>query len=215
MDDLLSALSAHLQEGDDGAVRTLTAEAIALGVPPSHILDRALLPAMTAVGARFRDREIFLPDVLLVARAMHGAMSILKPALAAGDVPPAGTVVLGTVLGDIHDIGKNLVAFMLQGAGFEVVDLGTDVPPDRFVEAAVEHGASVIGMSALLTTTMGGMAEVVAALRGRGLAGRIATIVGGAPLSEAFAREIGADAYACDAPAAVDRIRSLVGRAHA
>src|SRR5512134_4192230 len=139
MDDLLSALSAHLQEGDDGAVRTLTAEAIALGVPPSHILDRALLPAMTAVGARFRDREIFLPDVLLVARAMHGAMSILTPALAAGDVPPAGTVVLGTVLGDIHDIGKNLVAFMLQGAGFEVVDLGTDVPPDRFVETAVER----------------------------------------------------------------------------
>ncbi len=215
MDDLLSTLSAHLQEGDDRAVRTLTAEAIALGLPPSDILSRALLPGMAAVGARFRDREIFLPDVLLVARAMHGAMAILKPVLAARDVPPAGTVVLGTVAGDIHDIGKNLVAFMLQGAGFEVVDLGTDVPPDRFVETAVERGAAVIGMSALLTTTMTGMAEVVAVLRARGLAGRIATIVGGAPLSEDFAREIGADAYACDAPAAVDRIRSLVGAAHA
>ncbi len=215
MGDLLSTLSAHLQEGDDRAVRTLTEDAIALGLPPSDILDRALLPGMAAVGTRFRDREIFLPDVLLVARAMHGAMAILKPVLAARDVPPAGTVVLGTIMGDIHDIGKNLVAFMLQGAGFEVIDLGSDVAPERFVETAIEHGATVIGMSALLTTTMSGMAEVVEAVRGRGLAGRVATIVGGAPLSEAFAREIGADAYACDAPAAVERIRALVSQARA
>jgi 5-methyltetrahydrofolate--homocysteine methyltransferase len=212
--DLLATLSAQLQEGDDRAVRALTEDAIRQGVSPSDVLDRALLPGMAVVGARFREREIFLPEVLLVARAMHGAMAVLKPLLAARAVPPAGTVVLGTVMGDIHDIGKNLVAFMLQGAGFDVVDLGTDVSPERFVDAAVERGAAVIGMSALLTTTMTGMGEVVEMVRDRGLAARVATIVGGAPLSEAFAREIGADAYACDAPEAVDRIRALVVRQH-
>lgn len=212
MHDPLAMLSARLQAGDDRAVRALTGEAIALGLPPADILDRALLPGMAVVGARFREREIYLPDVLLVARAMHGAMSLLKPLLAARDVPPAGTIVLGTIAGDIHDIGKNLVAFMLQGSGFDVVDLGTDVPAERFVDAAVERGATVIGMSALLTTTMAGMSEVVEIVRGRGLAGRLATIVGGAPVSEAFAREIGADAYACDAPAAVDAVRALASR---
>jgi 5-methyltetrahydrofolate--homocysteine methyltransferase len=212
--DRLLRLSERLQAGDDRAVRGLTEEAIRAGVSPSAILDRALLPGMTSVGARFRDREIFLPDVLLVARAMHGAMAILKPLLAARDIPAAGTVVLGTVRGDIHDIGKNLVAFMLEGAGFDVIDLGTDVSPERFVQAALDGGASVIGMSALLTTTMAGMSEVVDLVRARGLAGRIATIVGGAPLTAAFAREIGAEAYACDAPAAVDAIRSLVRAAH-
>jgi 5-methyltetrahydrofolate--homocysteine methyltransferase len=212
--DRLATLSAHLQAGDDRAVRALTEAAIRDGVPPAAILERALLPGMAIVGARFREREIFLPDVLLVARAMHGAMALLKPQLAARDVPAAGTVVLGTVRGDIHDIGKNLVAFMLEGAGFDVIDLGTDVSPERFVEAAIDGGAAVIGMSALLTTTMTGMAEVVELVRARGLAGRVATIVGGAPLSDAFAREVGADAYACDAPAAVDAIRSLVVAAH-
>jgi 5-methyltetrahydrofolate--homocysteine methyltransferase len=213
--DLLATLSARLQEGDDRAVRSVTEDAIAHGVPPAEILDRALLPGMAAVGARFRDREIFLPDVLLVARAMHGAMALLKPLLAARDVAPAGTVVLGTVTGDIHDIGKNLVAFMLQGAGFDVIDLGSDVPAERFVDTAIDRGATVIGMSALLTTTMSGMGEVVEIVRQRGLAGRVTTIVGGAPVSEAFAQEIGADAYACDAPTAVDRIRALAGRPHA
>ena len=213
--DLLETLSAHLQEGDDRAVRALTEDAIALGLPPGDILDHALLPGMAAVGARFREREIFLPEVLLVARAMHGAMTLLKPLLAARNVPPAGTIVLGTVTGDIHDIGKNLVAFMLQGAGFDVIDLGSDVPAERFVDTAVDRGAAVIGMSALLTTTMTGMAEVVGIVRSRGLAGRLTTIVGGAPVSEAFAQEIGADAYACDAPTAVERVRALVGRQHA
>jgi len=142
-------------------------------------------------------------------------MALLKPLLAARDVAPAGTVVLGTVTGDIHDIGKNLVAFMLQGAGFDVIDLGSDVPAERFVDTAIDRGATVIGMSALLTTTMSGMGEVVEIVRRRGLAGRVTTIVGGAPVSEAFAQEIGADAYACDAPTAVDRIRALAGRLHA
>jgi 5-methyltetrahydrofolate--homocysteine methyltransferase len=212
--DRLATLSARLQAGDDRAVRALTEAAIDDGVPPAAILDRALLPGMAVVGARFREREIFLPDVLLAARAMRGAMAVLQPLLTARGVPAAGTVVLGTVRGDIHDIGKNLVGFMLEGAGFDVVDLGTDVPPERFVDAAVGGGASVIGMSALLTTTMAGMSEVVELVRARGLSGRIATIVGGAPLSDAFAREIGADAYACDAPSAVDAIRSLVVPAH-
>lgn len=207
--DLLTTLAARLQDGDDRSVCELTGRAIALGVPPAEILDRALLSGMAIVGARFREREIFLPDVLLAARAMHGAMALLKPLLVAGNVPSAGTVVLGTVTGDIHDIGKNLVGFMLQGAGFDVVDLGTDVAPDRFVDAAIDSGATVIGMSALLTTTMSGMADVVETVRRRGLATRVATIVGGAPVSEAFAREIGADAYASDAPSAVERIRAF------
>jgi 5-methyltetrahydrofolate--homocysteine methyltransferase len=210
--DLLTTLSTNLQEGNDRAVCVLTRQAIAAGLPPAEILDRALLSGMAAVGARFRDREIFLPDVLLAARAMHGALALLKPLLAAGNVPSAGTVVLGTVSGDIHDIGKNLVAFMLQGAGFDVVDLGTDVAPDRFVDAAIDSGATVIGVSALLTTTMAGMAGVVDVVRRRGLSARVATIVGGAPVTDAFAREIGADAYASDAPSAVERIRGLVCR---
>jgi 5-methyltetrahydrofolate--homocysteine methyltransferase len=210
--DPLATLGARLQEGDDRAVRALTGEALALGVPPERILDEALLPAMAVVGARFRDREIYLPEVLLAARAMHYAMDLLKPLLVARQVAPAGKVVLGTVAGDIHDIGKNLVAFMLQGAGFEVIDLGTDVQPDAFVDAAIDSGATVIGMSALLTTTMVGMADVVEAVRRRGLSSRVATIVGGAPVSDAFAREIGADAYASDAPSAVERVRALAGR---
>lgn len=210
MEDLFTTICAHLQNGDDASVRALTRDAIGAGVAARELLDRALLPGMSAVGERFRRREIFLPDVLLAARAMHGAMALLKPLLAGANVPPAGTVVLGTVEGDIHDIGKNLVGFLLQGAGVEVIDLGTDVEPSRFVDAAAEAGATVIGMSALLTTTMTSMADVIAIIRERGLGGRLSTIVGGAPVSDGFAREIGADAYAPDAPAAVDRVRALL-----
>jgi 5-methyltetrahydrofolate--homocysteine methyltransferase len=208
--EILSTLSTEIQNGNDAAVRESTREAIDAGIAPSEILDRALLPAMAVVGDRFRVHEIFLPDVLLAARAMHAAMALLKPLLVRDDVPPAGRVVVGTVVGDVHDIGKNLVATLLQGAGFEVIDLGTDVSPDRFVDAAVDAGAPVIGMSALLTTTMIGMRDVVDLVRARGLAGTLATIVGGAPVTAEFAREIGADAWAADAPSAVDRIRTLI-----
>jgi 5-methyltetrahydrofolate--homocysteine methyltransferase len=166
---------------------------------------------MSVVGEAFRLREIFLPDVLLAARAMQAGLDLLRPQLAADGVPTAGRVVLGTVRGDLHDIGKNLVGILLGGAGFEVVDLGVDVPPERFVETAVERGAAVIGVSALLTTTMTGMREVVALVRARGLGDRVKVIVGGAPVTEAFAREIGADGWGYDAASAVVRVKQLAG----
>jgi 5-methyltetrahydrofolate--homocysteine methyltransferase len=206
----LAALSRQLEEGDDAAVRAGTQAAIAGGIAPGAILD-ALLAGMAVVGQRFRDREIFLPDVLLSARAMNAATTLLKPLLVRDGVPPRGRVVLGTVSGDLHDVGKNLVGIMLEGAGYQIIDLGTDVPAARFVDAAVEAGAPVVALSALLTTTMVHMREVVEEIAHRGLSGRVRTIVGGAPVTAAFAREIGADAYAADATAAVDRVRELMG----
>jgi 5-methyltetrahydrofolate--homocysteine methyltransferase len=204
-------LARAVEGGDRERVVALTDAAIAAGSPAATLLNDALLPAMKIVGNRFRDYEIFLPDVLMAARAMSGAMERLRPLLISEGVPLVGKVVVGTVRGDLHDIGKNLVGIMLQGAGFEVIDLGVDVEPSAFVDAAVEGAATVIGMSALLTTTMTGMGEVIAALERQGLRGSVKTIVGGAPLSAAFAREIGADAFAADAPAAVERVRVLAG----
>lgn len=209
MTDPLAAISTALQEGDDQSVGDLTRQAVARGTTPRDILG-ALLAGMAIVGERFRDHEIFLPDVLLSARAMHAAMAVLKPLLVAEGIPSRGKVVLGTVSGDLHDVGKNLVGIMLQGAGFEVIDLGTDVPPGRFVDAAVESGASIIGLSALLTTTMMNMKGVIGAIADRGLQGQIFTIVGGAPVTEEFAREIGADAYGFDAASAVQRVRAIL-----
>jgi 5-methyltetrahydrofolate--homocysteine methyltransferase len=164
---------------------------------------------MGVVSDQFREREIFLPDVLLAARAMYAGLGLLKPLLAKDGVPTSGTVVIGSVQGDLHDIGKNLVGIMLAGAGFEVIDLGNDVAPRRFVDAAAEHGASVIGLSALLTTTMPVMKDVVELVNARGLKDRVKIIVGGAPVSDAWARQIGADAYGYDAASAVERIRAL------
>ncbi len=205
-------LSAAIQRGDRTAALNLTRQAVDARVAAGELLALSLLPGMAVVGTRFRDREIFLPDVLLSARAMKAAMTILEPLLIQDKVATAGRVVLGTVRGDLHDIGKNLVGIMLQGAGYEVVDVGTDAGPDTFIDAAVDANAPVIGMSALLTTTMTHMAAVVDRLRERGLAASIRTIVGGAPLSDSFAREIGADAYAKDAMSAVDRIREMTPR---
>jgi 5-methyltetrahydrofolate--homocysteine methyltransferase len=206
---VLAELTRTLEDGDDGTVRDLTRAAIGQGIAPGAILD-ALLAGMAVVGRRFRDREIFLPDVLLSARAMNGATALLKPLLVRDGVASRGRVVLGTVSGDLHDVGKNLVAIMLEGAGYQVVDLGTDVPAARFVDAALEAEAPVIGLSALLTTTMAHMRDVVEEIARRGLTGRLRTIVGGAPVTEDFAREIGADAYARDASAAVDEVRTLM-----
>jgi 5-methyltetrahydrofolate--homocysteine methyltransferase len=166
---------------------------------------------MTTVGERFKRHEIFLPEVLLAARAMYAGMDELKPLLVKEGIPSLGKVVLGSVQGDMHDIGKNLVGIMLKGAGFEVIDLGHDVAPERFVEAAREQGAQVIGMSALLTTTMPAMSKVVELLKSAGLADSVRTIVGGAPVSSEFAREIGADAHGYDAGNAVERVKELVG----
>jgi len=209
---LLADLSTAIIAGDDARAGDLTGRAIAQGIPPKAILDDGLIAGMTVVGDRFRDHEIFLPDVLLAARAMYAGMDLLKPLLIRDGIPALGKVVIGSVRGDLHDIGKNLVGIMLKGAGFEVIDLGHDVAPAKMVATAREHGASVIGMSALLTTTMPAMREVVELLKHEGLDGTVRTIVGGAPVTEAFARTIGADAYGFDAGNAVDVVKDLVGR---
>jgi 5-methyltetrahydrofolate--homocysteine methyltransferase len=209
--DILEQIAQALREGDDQQAGRLAAEALAAGVPAGDVLQKGLVAGMNVVGEQFRQREIFLPDVLLSARAMYAGLAVLKPHLAAEGVASRGKVVIGTVKGDLHDIGKNLVGIMLKGAGFEVIDLGHDVAPEAFVDAAVREGAPLIGMSALLTTTMTRMKDVVALLRERGLAGKVRTIVGGAPVSAEFAREIGADDYACDAATAVDRVVGLLG----
>jgi 5-methyltetrahydrofolate--homocysteine methyltransferase len=198
--------------GDHAQVAALTLQVIQDGIPPKAILDDGLIAGMTVVGDRFRVHEIFLPDVLLAARAMYAGMDQLRPLLVRDGIPAIGKVVIGSVRGDLHDIGKNLVGIMLKGAGFEVIDLGHDVAPEKMVQTAVEQGASVIGMSALLTTTMPVMGEVVRLLREAQPGGAIRTIVGGAPVTEAFAREIGADAYGFDAGNAVDVVKALVGR---
>lgn len=207
---ILTEMSESLQRGEDALVGELVRQAIGRQMPALEILNDGLIAGMNVVGEQFRLREIFLPDVLLAARAMYAGLDLLKPLLARDGVPTAGRVVIGSVHGDLHDIGKNLVGIMLKGAGFEVLDLGHDVPAGRFVDAAQEHEASVIGLSALLTTTMPVMKDVVELVRARGLAGRVRVIVGGAPVSEAWAREIGADSYGYDAANAVERVRALV-----
>jgi 5-methyltetrahydrofolate--homocysteine methyltransferase len=209
--DLLKEIGTALENGDHVRVAELVRRAVDDGVPAGEIIERGLLAGMDVVGRRFGAHEIFLPDVLLAARAMKAGMDVVRPLLVGGEAPSRGTVVLGTVRGDVHDIGKNLVATMLAGAGFEIVDLGTDVGPERFVEAAVDRGAAVVGLSALLTTTMGAMREVVELVRERGLEGEVKVLVGGAPVTQAFADEIGADAYAWDAGSAVEVVKGLVG----
>jgi 5-methyltetrahydrofolate--homocysteine methyltransferase len=209
--EILTRIGLSLQNGEPEPVAAQVREALDAGLPAEVILDRGLLAGMQVVGQRFRAHEIFLPDVLLAARAMYAGLDLLKPLLEGGGVGRRGTVVIGSVRGDLHDIGKNLVGIMLRGAGFEVVDLGNDVAPERFVDAAQSSGAGVIGMSALLTTTMTAMKEVVDLVRDRGLSAQVKTIVGGAPVTSEFARSIGADAHGYDAANAVDRISALLG----
>ena len=211
--DLLNRIADEVRAGEPDTVRALAGRALGEDIAPGEILRAGLIAGMTVVGDAFRRHEIFLPDVLLAAKAMQAGLDVLRPHLAAGGVPTAGRVVLGTVRGDLHDIGKNLVGILLGGAGFDVIDLGVDVPPERFVHCAEERGAAVIGVSALLTTTMTGMREVVALVHARGLADRVKVIVGGAPVTEAFAREIGADGYAYDAASAAVRVKQLMGAA--
>ena len=208
--NVLTDVAESLIRGDDQKVLAGVQNALDDGLDPTTILAEGLIAGMNVVGEQFRVRAIFLPDVLLAARAMIAGLERLKPHLAGASLPSSARVVIGTVRGDLHDIGKNLVGVMLQGAGFEVIDLGNDVPPERFVEAAEHHGARVIGLSALLTTTMPVMKEVVELVRARGLAGRVAVIVGGAPVSDVWAQEIGADAHGYDAANAVERVRALV-----
>ena len=208
--DILAEISRNLINGDGEEVAALTGRALEEGITARRILDEGLIGGMTVVGDRFKAHEIFLPDVLLAAKAMYAGMDVLRPQLVRDGVPSMGRIVLGTVQGDLHDIGKNLVGIMLRGAGFDVIDLGNDVSPQRFVEAARQHQARLIGMSALLTTTMPAMSQVVELIRAEGLAGQIKTIIGGAPVSEKFAQRIGADAYGYDSASAVDLVKSLM-----
>ncbi len=199
-----------LERGEAKKVAELVQVELDSGAKPKQILDEGLIAGMTVVGGQFRRHEIFLPNVLMAAKAMYAGLDLLTPLLQAGDNPHRGTAVIGTVRGDLHDIGKNLVGIMLRGAGFEVIDLGNDVSPETFVSKAEESGAKVIGMSALLTTTMPGMAEVVELLKAKGLSGKIRTVIGGAPVSQEYANEIAADAYAFDGVSAVDRVSELM-----
>jgi 5-methyltetrahydrofolate--homocysteine methyltransferase len=208
--DLLTQLSESLKAGEEEKAGELTRQAIREGLPPREILERGLIAGMTAVGEQFKAHEIFLPEVLLAAKAMTAGTNELKPLLLKEGIPTLGKVVLGTVQGDLHDIGKNLVGIMLRGAGFEVIDLGKDVSPQKFVEAAKKEGAGVIGMSALLTTTMPAMRSTVALLKEQGLAGKVKTIIGGAPVTAEYAREIGADAQGYDGTSAVEEMKRLI-----
>jgi 5-methyltetrahydrofolate--homocysteine methyltransferase len=197
----LSLLTTAVEIGDHATAVALTGQAINERVDPQAILA-AMTAAMDTVGARFQSNEIFIPEMLVAARAMKKALERLKPELAGAGLRPEATAVLGTVEGDLHDIGKNLVGMMWAGANIEVVDLGENVPPWRFVEAVKEHGARLVGISALLTTTMVGMKDVVSGIRAADLSD-VKIVIGGAPITEGFAKEIGADGYAKDAGAAV------------
>ena len=204
----LAALADALIKGDRNTVSKLTKQALDENVSPKDVLEKGLIAGMDVVGKRFKANEIYVPEVLIAARAMKTSMEILKPALEKAGVRPVAKVVLGTVKGDLHDIGKNLVGMMLTGGGLEVVDIGTDAPPDKFVQTCRDQGAKVCAMSALLTTTMPQMAEVVKALKGAGV--QTKTIIGGAPVTQNYADEIGADAYAPDAASALDAVKTLL-----
>src|SRR5512134_3778017 len=205
----LKPIYENVIEGQAEEVERGVKAALAGGVEAGTILNEALIAAMDEVGCRFEDGDFFVPEMLISARAMQAGLALLKPHLASTDIRAAGKVAIGTVKGDLHDIGKNLVAMMLEGAGFEIIDLGVDVAPQSFVDA-VQEGANLIGMSALLTTTMTNMGGTIEALKAAGLRDKVKVMVGGAPVTEEFAKSIGADAFAPDASSATRVARQLV-----
>jgi len=205
----LKALAENLISGKKDEVERLVKEALDEGVPPAQILNEGLIAGMSVVGEKFKNNEFYVPEVLIAARAMNAGMAILEPVLTQAGMEPVATVAIGTVKGDLHDIGKNLVAMMLKGGGFKVVDLGIDCAPEKFVKAAQE-GAKIIGMSALLTTTMPQMEVTIKALKEAGLED-VKVMVGGAPVTQKYADEINADGYAPDAATAVDKAKELLG----
>jgi len=201
-----------LREVDTVRIEELVKKALDAGLAAQQILNDGLIGGMTIIGQEFKCRDLWVPDVLLAARNMHKGIEILKPFFAQGAQGGKGKIVLGTVKGDIHDIGKNLVSIMMSGSGFEVIDLGIDVPLEKFLAAAAEHKPQIIGLSALLTTTMMEMGMVIEAVKASSLSPRPKVMIGGAPVTEAFAREIGADGYGADAVAAVEGAMKLVGK---
>jgi 5-methyltetrahydrofolate--homocysteine methyltransferase len=203
----LTALAEALIKGDRDTVVKLVQEALDEGVDASTVLNEGLVAGMDVVGAKFKNNEFYVPEVLIAARAMNAGMELLEPILVESGAQPVGTVVIGTVKGDLHDIGKNLVGMMLKGGGFKVVDAGIDVAPEKFVQLAQESGANLLGLSALLTTTMTQMGNVIEAAKEAGL--DVKVMIGGAPITQEYADEIGADGYAPDAASAVDLARQL------
>lgn len=204
MSAILQEMSEMLQKGKAAVVKDLVEQALAEGISPKEILEDGLLSGMGVIGVKFKNNEVFVPEVLVAARAMNKGVEVLKPALIAQGVEARGVAVIGTVKGDLHDIGKNLVKMMMEGKGLEMVDLGVDVAPERFVEAAREHNANIICCSALLTTTMGEMQAVVDMVKQSDLAGKVTVMVGGAPVTQTFCDQIGADCYTPDAATAAD-----------
>ena len=209
--DELKEIAENLIEGEVDKVGELIKAAIDKGIVAAEILNDGLIAGMTVVGDQFKKEEIFLPEVLFAARAMKAGMALLEPLLLSAGTEPKGKVVLGTIKGDVHDIGKNLVAVMLKGAGFKVIDIGVDTPAERFIEAAREQGAKLIGMSAMLGTTMQNMKTTIEVLEEAGLKGEVKTMIGGAIVTQSFADKIGADGYAPDAASAVDKAKELFG----
>lgn len=206
----LTDIKEALRNGDIRKVAELTDAAISMKMPIRDILD-ILIGGMDDIGRKFKNNEIFIPEVLISAKAMHAGLNILEPHLSRSGIRPVAKIGIGTVKGDLHDIGKNLVAMMFRGAGFEVLDLGIDVPVEKFVDTVKTKKVNIIAMSSLLTTSMGSMKQVMAELKAQGLSGRVKTMVGGAPVTEQFASSIGADGYARDASSAVDKARELIG----
>jgi len=206
----LNDISEALQRGKADKLSELVKQALAEGIAPKNILEEGLIHGMSIIGKKFKKNEVYVPEVLIAARAMHAGMDILRPKLAETGVKNIGKVAIGTVKGDLHDIGKNLVKMMLEGAGFEVIDLGTDISSDKFVDAVKEHKPNIIGMSALLTTTMVNMVEVIKALDVAGLRDKVKIMVGGAPITQNYADQIGADGYSPDASSAVDKAKTFL-----
>jgi len=207
----LNDISEALQRGKADKVSELVKQALNENITPKNILEEGLIQGISIVGEKFKKNEVYVPEVLIAARAMHAGMDLLKPKLTETGVKNIGKVVMGTVQGDLHDIGKNLVEMMLEGAGFEVIDLGTDVSTDKFVEAVKEHQPNIIGMSALLTTTMVNMVEVIKALDAAGLRDKVKIMVGGAPIkNQNYADQIGADGYSPDAASAMEKAKTFL-----
>ncbi len=210
MDPKKQVIYDHIIDGKLDLIEADVQDALDAGIPPEVILNESMVSAMDEVGALFEAGEYFVPEMLIAAHTMQTGLAILKPLLIEGGVEPSGSIVIGTVQGDLHDIGKNLVAMMLEGGGFEVFDLGTDVSPDAFLEAIREHSPNLVGLSALLTTTMQKMRETISVIEESGLRAQLKIIVGGAPVTEAFATDVGADGYAPDASKAVSLAKNLI-----
>jgi 5-methyltetrahydrofolate--homocysteine methyltransferase len=210
MEPILQTIHANVIDGDSAEAVSKVKEALQEGLPAERILNESLISAMNEVGHRFEVGEFYIPEMLISARSMQAALAILKPYLAQSGMHATGKVVIGTVMGDLHEIGKNLVATMLEGAGFEVVDLGTDVPPEKFVAAVKDQQVDIVGISALLTTTMSAMRKTIEALEEAGERQKVRIMIGGAPVTEEFSKEIGADGYSPDASRAVALARALM-----